>query len=176
MGFRVRKSFKIAPGVRMTVTPKSIGLSAGVKGARISANSSGRVTRTLSIPGTGVSHVSSMSSRSGTRTGSSRAAAIAVPAPAPQATPGLFAPKWEKELHRALIAKPDANELSRIGTQFEQARPLAALFEAVRGAIPAGDYRRGVGLAGWLFGTGYDPANDAFVTKYLPDRRLGREV
>jgi hypothetical protein len=25
LGFRVRKSFKIAPGVRMTVTPKSIG-------------------------------------------------------------------------------------------------------------------------------------------------------
>lgn len=174
MGFRVRKSFKIAPGVRMTVTPKSIGLSAGVKGARVSANSSGRVTRTLGIPGTGISHVSSSSSRSGARTpvnaGHSRAAAISAPAPTTKAaTPGLFAPKWEKELHRALIAKPDVGELARVGAQFEQARPIAALFEAVRGAIPAGEYRRGAELAGWLFGSAYDPAKDPFVTKYLPD-------
>ena len=174
MGFRVRKSFKIAPGVRMTVTPKTIGLSAGVKGARVSANSSGRVTRTLGIPGTGISHVSSSSGRSGARTavneGHSRSASMAAPAPTTKATtPGLFAPKWEKELHRALIAKPDASDLARVGAQFEQARPIAALFEAVRRAIPAGDFRRGVELAGWLFGSGYDPAKDAFVTKYLPD-------
>ncbi|MET4143881.1 DUF4236 domain-containing protein [Arthrobacter sp. UYCo732] len=173
MGFRVRKSFKIAPGVRMTVTPKSLGLSAGVKGARISTNTSGRVTRTLSVPGTGISHVSSTTSRSGNRTPArtgARSAAIAAPAVSPKApVPGLFAPKWEKELHKALIAKPDATELARIGSQFEQARPLAALFEVVRGAIPSGDNHRAVELIGWLFGTGYDPAKDAFVTKYLPD-------
>lgn len=68
-----------------------------------------------------------------------------------------------------MIAKPDTNDLARIGQQFEQARPLAALFEAVRGAIPNGDLQRAVELTGWLFGTGYDPANDAFVSKYLPD-------
>lgn len=173
MGFRVRKSFKIAPGVRMTVTPKSLGLSAGVKGARISANTSGRVTRTLSVPGTGISHVSSSTSRSGSRTrarSGARSAGIAAPAVSPKApAPGLFAPKWEKELHKALIAKPEAAELARIGSQFEQARPLAALFEAVRGAVPAGNSHRALELTDWLFGTGYDPSKDAFVTKYLPD-------
>lgn len=171
MGFRVRKSFKIAPGIRMTVTPKSVGLSAGVKGARISANSSGRVTRTLSVPGTGISHVSSSSSgnRARTQTTPRRAASIAAPTVAPKAaTPGMLAPKWEKELHRALVAKPDVNDLPRIGTQFEQARPLAALFETIRGAIPTGNYDRGVRLAVWLFETGYDPAKDSFATKYLP--------
>jgi hypothetical protein len=50
MGFRVRKSFKIAPGIRMTITPKSVGLSAGVRGARISANSSGRATERAEEP------------------------------------------------------------------------------------------------------------------------------
>ncbi|MBP3043699.1 DUF4236 domain-containing protein [Arthrobacter jiangjiafuii] len=34
----------------MRVIPKSMGISAGVKGARISANSSGRVARTVGIP------------------------------------------------------------------------------------------------------------------------------
>ncbi|WP_420481418.1 DUF4236 domain-containing protein [Arthrobacter jiangjiafuii] len=46
----VRKSFKVAPGIKMRVIPKSMGISAGVKGARISANSSGRVARTVGIP------------------------------------------------------------------------------------------------------------------------------
>lgn len=57
MGLRFRKSFKIAPGVRVNVGKKSVGISAGVKGARVSVNSNGRVTKTVGLPGTGVSYV-----------------------------------------------------------------------------------------------------------------------
>ena len=56
MGFRFRKSFKIAPGVRGNVGKKSVGISAGVKGARVSVNSSGRKTTTVGLPGTGLSY------------------------------------------------------------------------------------------------------------------------
>lgn len=56
MGFRFRKSFKIAPGVRVNVGKKSVGISAGVKGACVSVNSSGRKTTTVGIPGTGLSY------------------------------------------------------------------------------------------------------------------------
>ena len=56
MGFRFRKSFKIAPGVRVNVGKKSVGISAGVKGARVSVNSSGRKPTTVGIPGTGLSY------------------------------------------------------------------------------------------------------------------------
>ena len=56
MGFRFRKSFKIAPGVRVNVGKKSVGISAGVKGAHVSVNSSGRKTTTVGIPGTGLSY------------------------------------------------------------------------------------------------------------------------
>lgn len=59
MGFRFRKSFKVAPGVRVNVGKKSVGLSVGGKGARVSVNSSGRVTKSASIPGTGISYVKS---------------------------------------------------------------------------------------------------------------------
>lgn len=59
MGFRFRKSFKIAPGVRVNLGKKSVGISAGVKGARVSVNSSGRVTKSVGIPGTGISYVKS---------------------------------------------------------------------------------------------------------------------
>ena len=60
MGFRVRKSFKLAPGVRMTVTPRGIGVSAGPRGAKLSVHSSGRVTQTLSLPGSGISHTETL--------------------------------------------------------------------------------------------------------------------
>lgn len=57
MGLRFRKSVKIAPGVRLNIGKKSVGISAGVKGARVSVNSSGRVTKSVGIPGTGLSYV-----------------------------------------------------------------------------------------------------------------------
>lgn len=56
MGLKFRKSIKIAPGIRMNISKSGIGFSAGVKGARISVNSKGRVTKTVSIPGTGISY------------------------------------------------------------------------------------------------------------------------
>lgn len=57
MGLRFRKSVKIAPGVRLNISKKSVGISAGVKGYRKSINSSGGVTTSIGVPGTGVSYV-----------------------------------------------------------------------------------------------------------------------
>lgn len=57
MGLRFRKSVKIAPGVRLNISKKSVGISAGVKGYRKSINSNGRVTTSIGVPGTGVSCV-----------------------------------------------------------------------------------------------------------------------
>lgn len=56
MGLRFRKSFKIAPGVKLNINKKSIGISAGVKGARVSVNSKGRKTTTVGLPGIGLSY------------------------------------------------------------------------------------------------------------------------
>ncbi|WP_284035485.1 DUF4236 domain-containing protein [Neobacillus sp. 114] len=58
MGFGFRKSFKIAPGVRLNVGSKSIGVSAGVKGLRYSVNSRGGSRMTASIPNTGIYYTS----------------------------------------------------------------------------------------------------------------------
>jgi hypothetical protein len=64
MGLRFRKSFKIAPGVRMSVGKKGVGMSFGGKGLRYSIHSSGRSTTTFGIPGTGLSYSTSSRSRS----------------------------------------------------------------------------------------------------------------
>lgn len=75
MGFRIRKSFKIAPGVRLNVGKKSSSVSFGVKGLRTTVSTSGRKTHTVGIPGTGISHVSTSGgkkSRSARHTSSAR--------------------------------------------------------------------------------------------------------
>lgn len=58
MGFRFRKSFKVAPGVRLNVGKKSASVSLGGRGFRTSVSTTGRKTRSVGIPGTGISHVS----------------------------------------------------------------------------------------------------------------------
>lgn len=57
MGLRFRKTISLLPGVRLNISKSGIGVSAGVPGLRGSINTSGRVTGTASIPGTGVSYV-----------------------------------------------------------------------------------------------------------------------
>lgn len=54
MPVRFRKSKTIAPGVRLTVSKKSVSASVGGKGVRQSVSTSGRKTTTVGVPGTGV--------------------------------------------------------------------------------------------------------------------------
>jgi hypothetical protein len=42
MAFGFRKSIRLAPGVRMNLSRRSVGVSAGLRGAKVSASSSGR--------------------------------------------------------------------------------------------------------------------------------------
>jgi hypothetical protein len=51
MPFGFRKSFKLAPGVRLNVSKRSIGLGAGPRGAKLSANSRGQRRVGLSLGG-----------------------------------------------------------------------------------------------------------------------------
>ena len=71
--FRFRRSKQIAPGLRLNLNKKSVGLSVGRTGARRSVNTSGRTTTTLGIPGTGLSYMDSHNARG--KTGQHRAAA-----------------------------------------------------------------------------------------------------
>jgi hypothetical protein len=65
MGFRFRKSIKLAPGVRLNVGKKGVGVSVGGKGARISSSSRG-TTFSAGIPGSGLSYQKQLTSRSKT--------------------------------------------------------------------------------------------------------------
>jgi tetratricopeptide (TPR) repeat protein len=164
MGFRIRKSIQIVPGVRMTFSKTGIGYSAGVKGYRITKRADGRVQRTASVVGTGISYV--------TTSGSARTRGVARPrvSPAPvvarrhAAKPGLFAPHGEKELYAAL-QHHDVDAMERV---VEEGPPFALSAATLAGfmKMESGDRDRARELLTWVFGTGQDPAAEDFMRKY----------
>lgn len=64
MGIRFRKSFKVAPGVRVNLNKKSAGITVGGKGAKYTVNTSGQRTASAGIPGTGLSYVDTSKGKS----------------------------------------------------------------------------------------------------------------
>lgn len=68
VGFRLRlfRSKKFGP-FRFTLSKRGIGASAGVPGARYSVHSSGRTTKTVGVPGTGISWREQKTRRKGRR-------------------------------------------------------------------------------------------------------------
>lgn len=56
MGFRFRKSMKIAPGVRLNFNKGSTSVTFGGRGAKYTVSSSGKKTASVGLPGTGVSY------------------------------------------------------------------------------------------------------------------------
>lgn len=97
MGLRFRKSVKIAPGVRLNISKKSVGISAGVKGYRKSINSSGRVTTSIGVPGTGVSYVKTENLKSKKKkAASNRASSTAAVANSSVVTPASVSSKVHK--------------------------------------------------------------------------------
>jgi tetratricopeptide (TPR) repeat protein len=163
MGFRMRKSIKVASGVRLNVSKSGVGASVGGKGARYSAHSSGRRTTTLGsgvIPG-----VYYQKSASG---GGSRSGSTSQPGAAPYPKkPGLFAPKGEKQRYKAIKAQ-DVQAIKRVGDEHTEFRlpsySLAGLM------MLGSDTREAERLLEEAFATGRDPATDKFVSTYLQTR------
>src|SRR5699024_5336206 len=56
MALRFRKSFKIGKGLRLNVSKRGVGMSAGKNGLRKSIHSTGSSTSSIGIPGTGLSY------------------------------------------------------------------------------------------------------------------------
>ena len=64
MAIRFRKSIKLMPGVRVSLSKSGISGSLGVNGARVSVNSKGQVRGTAGISGTGLSSTTMLNSKS----------------------------------------------------------------------------------------------------------------
>ena len=60
MGIRFRKSFKVAPGVKVNLGKKGASVSMGPKGAHVTMNTHGKTTVSAGIPGSGISYSKSV--------------------------------------------------------------------------------------------------------------------
>lgn len=162
MPFKFRKSIKIAPGVRMSVSKSGVGASIGGKGLRYSVHSSGRRTVSAGIPGTGVGYSKSV----GGGRSPARSSVAAQPPPAPKPVkPGFFAPKGEKQLYRA-IANNDRASLEEVGSKYGEYRSVAF---GLAGLMAAREDRRedAERLLSVVVQEGSDPAVHPFTQKYI---------
>lgn len=75
MGTRFRRSFKVAPGVRVNLNKKSASISFGPKGLKHTVSTTGKSHTTVGIPGTGLSYTTSSGGKSGAQHG-----AVSIPA------------------------------------------------------------------------------------------------
>ena len=164
MGFRMRKSFKVAPGVRLNVSKSGFGASVGGKGGRYSVHSSGR--RTVSAGSGVIPGVYYQQSVGGGRSGRGQAPAQ-VPAKAPK--PGLFAPKGEKELYNAIRAQ-SVSAIRAVGDVHSDFR--IASYSLAGLMLLDDDSAQAKSLLTPVFDQGGAPEVDPFVVKYIAATRM----
>jgi tetratricopeptide (TPR) repeat protein len=110
---RFRRSISLGGGVRLNFNKRSLGLSAGARGIRYSANTSRQSTRSIGVPGTGLYYRSQTRPRSsgsratstaGTRTNSTTIREI-TPEIVDQVVPrpGFLASNTEKRFREGLV-------------------------------------------------------------------------
>jgi tetratricopeptide (TPR) repeat protein len=164
MGFRMRKSIKVAPGVRLNVSKTGVGASAGAAGVRYSAHSSGRRTVSARTGVPGVRYQESVSGGRSKSASSARATGQQPVAPATPKKPGMFAPKGEKQLYKA-VKSQDVEAIRRVGAEHPDFRlPSYSLAGLMLLTDQPTEAER---LLGEAFATGRDPAEDKFVSSYL---------
>ena len=169
MGFRMRKSIQLMPGVRLNMSRSGLGVSAGVKGFRVTQRADGTLQRTVSIPGTGLSHVQRLD---GGNAGSARPRVTrdaAIPAQTQPAQsrkkPGWFAPRVEKDLFAAM----SASEVARIETIAREHPSYAAAAGSLAGLLrmQAEQVQAAIEMLMLVWSTAQDPASDPFIQKYV---------
>ena len=163
---RLSKSFKLAPGVRMTVSRSGVGYSVGGGGVRVTRRPRGGHSRTVGIPGSGISHTRTLDESS--RRTNTTARTPVLPGPA---KPGPMAPGWEKALFRLLVAGSSPKTLEAIAAEYPTTRPLCMTLDGLL-AYQRGDRQRARLLLHKTLLSGFAPEADPFVIKYIAASQL----
>ncbi len=182
MGFRLSKSIKVVPGVRLNVSSRGLGYSVGGKGMRVTRHANGRVSRTLSIPGTGLSHQSTLRPASSRPHSRNQNPPTAPPTPRSPA-PGMFAPSWEKDLF-AILTSTIPGDFPNISRKHARSSPhvrvIAATLEGLLhfefGDGDEAAQERARTLLGWAAVQSITDPIRHFTTTYLFDRTWPVEI
>ncbi|WP_342661335.1 hypothetical protein Rruber_05092 (plasmid) [Rhodococcus ruber] len=194
MGFRFSKSIQLVPGVRLNLSRSGVGYSVGGKGMRITQHANGRISRTVSVPGTGLSHQQTLrTAPRRTRTTTARISAspprrttpptALAPLPPAPPTPAFTAHRWEKDLFAVLHSRTSADYIAVTrahGRAMPTVRLIAAALEGLlhfeHGIDHPGAQARARELLGWVVAQNEPLATHPFVTRYLADRTWPVEI
>ena len=164
MGFRMRKSFSVVPGVRVNLSGKSVGLTVGGKLARTTMNSRTGTRTSFSLPGTGISYSTSAVGKVTKAVAAKQGRPQSTP-PTALVRPGLLAPRGEKELYEAL-EKGRYGELEGIASRHPELRHTCMVIDAFKRPGTPPTHHAVRAMFEELWGSGYDPGADPFVHKY----------
>ncbi|MEN9740650.1 MAG: hypothetical protein RLZ72_916 [Actinomycetota bacterium] len=156
---------QILPGIRLTASKSGLGVSVGPRGAHISLNTSGRLTTSAGIPGSGLSYTTSRnlgSTRRPRRRTQEFAGAEESYSPIP--TTG---PAWAKTLATALFADGTLPSVRAIQTAAGPESKTALYVELMKFAIPEKVETRIRELFYALDAVNYKPSTDQFVMEHL---------
>jgi tetratricopeptide (TPR) repeat protein len=132
---RARRSIKLGPGVKLNLNKRSMGLTVGGRGAHYSINTRGTRTRTVGIPGSGLSYIDRSTTRR-TRGAAPRTTGYA-PAPARPAHPGLFARHYERAFYDGIAKLAAGDEVAALAA-FKDADESDDKHRAISPALFAG--------------------------------------
>jgi hypothetical protein len=62
--FQFRKRVKLAPGFSLNLSKKGLGMSAGLRGIKVSRSAQGRLTGSAGLPGSGISYRNTLNANS----------------------------------------------------------------------------------------------------------------
>jgi lipopolysaccharide biosynthesis regulator YciM len=165
---RYQKRIKIGPGLRLNLSKSGVSLSVGPRGAHYTIGSNGRRTKSLGIPGSGISWVSRSKAGSGDdhRKVGARSAK--------QEKPGLFAGRYERQFYKAvellhadkpeaaLAAFCEARSLDRDAENIAEEWMIGVL------AFQLGDFQEAIDALETVVASSVS-LPDAMVKKYLKD-------
>ena len=116
----------------MTFSPSGVSTSVGVRGARITRGSNGRITRTIGIPGSGISHTETIRPANGSRRRvTSQTVTSQTVTPVPPVAPHLFSASYEKDFFKA--RKQDSvQEYQRLITLYPEAAVAGSFMLALK--------------------------------------------
>lgn len=157
MGFGLHKTIRVLPGVHLTVSGSGVSYSVGGRKLRITRHPGGRISRTVGLPGLGLSHSSTL------REAPSRRAAAA-PSPTPSAPPTRSDPPtpstppvpWPAAPAAVPDGERDLLDALHTGRYAEVARahgrsdPTLRLLAAALDGLAAPDPVRARELLGWV--------------------------
>jgi tetratricopeptide (TPR) repeat protein len=101
MGFRFHRSIGLGKFLRLNISKSGIGISVGIPGLRVSKGPSGTYLN-VDLPGKGLSYRKKLNSSASASRPAAEAKNGAEPPAEERPSPGLFAPREEKELAKGL--------------------------------------------------------------------------